>query len=384
MKLQLVPRPPGLVWVRQAFRVFCASRSASPACSRPACSLFAARPGPARRPVAAARAAAGRLARLHDRDPARARRPRAAAAARSSSSLRAGRPRLLALLKLGVAYAAATWLIAAGSAASSTAARSTRSSERRRRRRRTTPERRAARCADPRLQFGLLLRLGAAGAALGAVLARAGAGPLGRPELGQVALLQHRRDLAQQGRVRRLRPRPGSAVLLLFAIAQRSCVGAARAAAAVAARRDAADADLLDRSSTPASGSRSPTASTSTPTPTRRADRRRLHPSPRETRHEQGRHRHRRRQRHRPRLGARPAEGRLQRRARRPARRRARGDARRRRRRSAGNALAVPTDVTDPAAVKALFARDQGDASAGSTCCSTTPAPARRRSRSRT
>ena len=50
----------------------------------------------------------------------------------------------------------------------------------------------------------------------------------------------------------------------------------------------------------------------------------------------------------------------------------------------AGNALAVPTDVTDPAAVKALFARDARAPSAGSTCSSTTPAPARRRCRSRT
>ena len=56
---------------------------------------------------------------------------------------------------------------------------------------------------------------------------------------------------------------------------------------------------------------------------------------------------------------ARPAQRRLPRRARRPPRRRARGRPRAGRRRCAGHALAVPTDVTDPAAVKALFAATQ-------------------------
>ena len=50
----------------------------------------------------------------------------------------------------------------------------------------------------------------------------------------------------------------------------------------------------------------------------------------------------------------------------------------------AGNALAVPTDVTDPAAVQGAVRARPGKRSAGSTCCSTTPASARRRSRSRT
>ena len=45
-------------------------------------------------------------------------------------------------------------------------------------------------------------------------------------------------------------------------------------------------------------------------------------------------------------------------------------------------ALAVPTDVADPDAVAALFER-VADASAGSTCCSTTPGSGRRRSPSR-
>ena len=44
--------------------------------------------------------------------------------------------------------------------------------------------------------------------------------------------------------------------------------------------------------------------------------------------------------------------------------------------------LVVPTDVGNPASVKALFARPER-ASAGSTSCSTTPVSARRRSRSR-
>ncbi len=37
-------------------------------------------------------------------------------------------------------------------------------------------------------------------------------------------------------------------------------------------------------------------------------------------------------------------------------------------------ALAVPTDVSDPASVKALFAHSRGRNGAASTCCSTTPA----------
>ena len=59
---------------------------------------------------------------------------------------------------------------------------------------------------------------------------------------------------------------------------------------------------------------------------------------------------------------ARPAEGRLAGRARRPPRRRARGDDAAPPATLAGNALAVPTDVTDPAAVKALFDGDASEA----------------------
>jgi NADP-dependent 3-hydroxy acid dehydrogenase YdfG len=50
---------------------------------------------------------------------------------------------------------------------------------------------------------------------------------------------------------------------------------------------------------------------------------------------------------------------------------------------SGGRALAVATDVTDPASVKALFAAPSRS-SAGSTSSSTTPAPALPRSRWRT
>ena len=45
-------------------------------------------------------------------------------------------------------------------------------------------------------------------------------------------------------------------------------------------------------------------------------------------------------------------------------------------------ASSVPTDVSDPASIKALFARTK-DTFGRSTCCSTTPASARRRCRSR-
>ena len=50
---------------------------------------------------------------------------------------------------------------------------------------------------------------------------------------------------------------------------------------------------------------------------------------------------------------------------------------------AADRALAVPTDAADPAAVKKLFRDRRRTPSAASTCCSTTPAPAHRRCRSR-
>ena len=43
--------------------------------------------------------------------------------------------------------------------------------------------------------------------------------------------------------------------------------------------------------------------------------------------------------------------------------------------------IAVPTDVSEPEQVRALFAQAREDVSAGSICCSTTPARARRRFR---
>ena len=70
----------------------------------------------------------------------------------------AGRSRLLALLKLGLAYVAATVPSSSGWRASSTAAPS-RPSSPRCGTPRLTPEATAARVAEPRLQFGLLLRL---------------------------------------------------------------------------------------------------------------------------------------------------------------------------------------------------------------------------------
>ena len=45
---------------------------------------------------------------------------------------------------------------------------------------------------------------------------------------------------------------------------------------------------------------------------------------------------------------------------------------------TAGNALVVPTDVTEPAQVDSAVRRGSSEHSAGSTCCSTTPAAARR------
>ena len=50
---------------------------------------------------------------------------------------------------------------------------------------------------------------------------------------------------------------------------------------------------------------------------------------------------------------------------------------------TAANALAVPTDADQPAVGQGAVRRDRGRPSVASTCCSTTPAPARRRSRSR-
>ena len=77
-----------------------------------------------------------------------------------------------------------------------------------------------------------------------------------------------------------------------------------------------------------------------------------------------------------------PGRRRLHGRARRPARGRAGG--RRPRRSAPRRARRRRATSRDPASVRALFADVDASASAGSTCCSTTPASARRRCRSRT
>ena len=93
--------------------------------------------------------------------------------------------------------------------------------------------------------------------------------------------------------------------------------------------------------------------------------------------HFQGRDRHRRRHRHRQGGRAGAAARRLPRRARRPPDGAAGAGDRRGRRRRPGRRWRSPTDVADPASVRALFARDRARRSAASTCCSTTPASAR-------
>ena len=76
--------------------------------------------------------------------------------------------------------------------------------------------------------------------------------------------------------------------------------------------------------------------------------------------------------------------GRLFGRPRRPPPGAARGDRRPGRRGQARARSPVPTDVSDPASVRALFAKVKDDVRPRSTCCSTTPASARPGPRSRT
>ena len=125
MKLQLVAPRQGLAWVRRAFQVFVppAARLRGAVRGLPV-RVPAARPDPARRHDRPARAAARRLAAVHDREPPR-RRGRTADAGAIVELRPAGRARLLALLKLGIAYGAST-SSSSGSPACSTAARSMR------------------------------------------------------------------------------------------------------------------------------------------------------------------------------------------------------------------------------------------------------------------
>ena len=368
MKLQPSRRARALAWVRQGFQVFLRQPLGFAALF--ALFLFGCRCCSAwfrwSARVAAARRCRRWLARLHDRQPARRSPASGRCRARSSSSLTRPAAACSRCSSSACVYAAATFVVVLA-----------RRRPRRRRARRayrlaartpkSTPETTATRVADPGLQFGLLLRLVFAGAALGAVLACAGAGLLGRPGLGQVALLQHRRGLAQQGRVRRLRPRSGSALSAAARDASASCWSALLGAAALRARRDAVSTLIFSTArSTPASGSRSPTASPTTADADGADPRQRLTPIL-DSLHERlvmnkvaivtgagsG-------------IGRASAlallQGRLPGRARRPPRRRARGDARGRRRRSPATRLAVPTDVDRSGRGQGAVRRRRGQA----------------------
>ena len=177
MKLQLVPARRGLAWVQEgASRSSRASRSASPRCSQPACSSSCCSADSVRRHDPAARPAAGRLAPVHDRDPARDRRQGADPGGDRRASRAPDGRASWRLLKLGIAYAAATffvfWLAGVLDGGALEAFLESLSDAK------TAPESAAAHVGDPRLQFGLLLRLTFAAAALDPVLARAGAGLL--------------------------------------------------------------------------------------------------------------------------------------------------------------------------------------------------------------
>ena len=162
MKLQLVAPRQGAVWVRKAFQVF-ARQPLGFASLFAACLFVFLLLGldPVRRHDRAARPAAGGLAPVHDREPARRRRP-AGDARRDRRARHAGKSRLLSLLKLGLAYAGATFFVfwLAGvldGGALETFLESLADAK-------TTPQSAAARVADPRLQLGLILRLLFAGA----------------------------------------------------------------------------------------------------------------------------------------------------------------------------------------------------------------------------
>ena len=228
--------------------------------------------------------------------------------------------------------------------------------------RKTTPESAAARVADPRLQFGLLLRLRLRRPRSRSPFWHAPALVLWGDPAGPS------RSSSAPSRSGATRARSRSTALvwigaLLVLLAHRQHRRRPVRAAALRARRDAADADLLDRLL------RQPLVHV----------RRLLRPVRRRRRFAARRRRPSRLPHERlvmkkvaivtgagSGIGRASAlallEGRLPRRARRPPRRRARGDARAPPATAADRVLVVPTDVTDPAAVKALFARRQGQA----------------------
>ena len=265
MKLQLVPPGEGIVWVRQRLpRVRAAAARPSPRCSRCSCSsLLLPELVPVVGSVAAARAAPGRLAALHDRHAARVGEGRSAdAAARSSSSSTAGRaaparaaqarPRLCGARPVLRLLARRRCIDGGALDAFVESLGPTRRPPRRDAAARSPTRACCRRCccawccrrcsSVPFWHAPALVFWGAAG-------------------LGQVAVLQHRGDLAQQGRVRRLRP---GLVRRSGCCCWRSSASAWRCSApqrCPLGRRCRSYADLLDRLLHQPLVHRSPTAS---------------------------------------------------------------------------------------------------------------------------
>ena len=164
-----------------------------------------------RRRAAAADVAAAALARLHDRDASRSTVGRCTGAAGAATARRRCHARLRAARPC-LRCAACTPLTSArgdagratrSTAAPSSACRSCWPARATPRREESTP------CSATRPAAGHGAALGPHRAAVAAVLARAGAGALGRPGRRPGAVLEHAGVLAQPRRVRRLRRWPG-------------------------------------------------------------------------------------------------------------------------------------------------------------------------------
>ena len=243
MKLQLVPPRQGALWVRQGFTVFVKQPMGFAGLF--ATFLFVVFAltllpvvGPllllALLPLGSLGFMVATRSALEGRFPL----PRAFIA-----PLRAGRAQLLAIVKLGLIYAAATWCILAlsdwidgGALDALMEAQASGTS---------SPDVMAAKLADPRLEAGVLLRFGLLGLLSVPFWHAPALVHWGCQSGRQGALLQHRRVLAQQGRVRRLQPDLARRVPAVRA-ARQSRVRPDRPRAVRAVRRDAGLADLLD------------------------------------------------------------------------------------------------------------------------------------------